>query len=257
MWGYIVSEEENTDTERIEAENEELRTENKDLRANNTRLILENFVLGVENEVLKSQNDEFKYWLKIRGGFEPEKHGTLFLTPEDENVKAKAKEVLDNNADGDLSWDDMKTIDRWVYDNIEYNYDTPLPYPNLTGGDAHEECWLFPMETLEYGRGDCEDHALLALSMFYAEEEVGWAYAATVTFEDESRHMVIVLNVAEDKMSIFDPTNQWDNYSSALEPDKLEEYGEYCGKDVAKVDYIFNGNTYEEFDTLQEFYEYF
>jgi len=255
--GYIVSEEDNSELERIAMENDKLRAENANLTKNNSSLSWENFLLNLENGVVKLQKEEFEYWLSVRGGFEPEKHGHLFLTPEDENVETKMKEVLGDDADGDLSWDDMRTIDRWVYDNIEYNHDTPLAYPNWTGEEAHEECWLFPAETLEYERGDCEDHAFLALSMFYAEEKVGWAYAASVTFEDESRHMAIFLNVEGDKLSILDPTASWDNHYSDTESDKLEEYGNHYGKDVSKVDYIFNQNTYKEFDTLQEFYDDF
>jgi len=256
-------EEKNTVTEELSTENEELKSENENLTEKNIELGIENLVLILNNSVqnsknanLEKENAEFKAWLNARGALNREKYGHWFLTPDDEDVKSTMKEILGNDADGALSWDDRRKLDRWVYDNIEYNHDTPLAYPDWTGEDARKECWLFPNETLKYRRGDCEDHALLALSMFYAEE-VTAAWAASVTFEDNSRHMVIFINVVDDQMSILDPTNSWENYFSGSEPDKLEQYGDHWGMDVIEVNYIFNQSTFKSFATLQEFYDYF
>ena len=50
---------------------------------------------------------------------------------------------------------DIGELMRWVDENVEAT-------PDYTG-----EYWQSPQETLERGKGDCEDHAVLLLWLFY------------------------------------------------------------------------------------------
>ena len=186
----------------------------------------------------------------------------LFITPDDSSVISKTRNILGHYSDGDLSWDDMKDINNWVGNNINYNHDTFI--------GQRRNCYQYPSETLDLGWGDCEDHAVLMVSLCKVEESVNWMYCAIIKFvknNEDYYHACVFVNVADDKLFIFDPTDKpswyefwtdvWHSSSSKLEPDALNEYRLELGASLIQVLKIFNDNMYHNFDSNQEFYDFF
>ena len=50
----------------------------------------------------------------------------------------------------------VQNIQKWVVNNVDYIGDANL---------GHSEYWLYPIETIEMGTGDCEDGAILIASL--------------------------------------------------------------------------------------------
>jgi len=186
----------------------------------------------------------------------------LFITPNDVIVKQKTQSILGTDYDGVLSWDDMKKINNWVGNNINYNHDTFI--------GQIRNCYQYPSETLDLGWGDCEDHAVLMISLCKAEENVNWIHCAIIKFVKNGEnlyHACVFVNVADDKLFIFDPTDKpnwyefwtdiWHSSSAKSEPDALNEYRLELGASSIQVLQIFNENWYHTFDNNQEFYNYF
>ena len=181
-----------------------------------------------------------------------------FVTPDDPDVIAKTRSVLGHYSDGDLSWDDKIKINDWVYNNIEYNYDTFI--------GTRRNCFFYPRETLEQGYGDCEDQAVLMASMCKAEEDVSWVYCASVSYiKDGERvgHVFVINNIENDQMYIFDQTHSrvwgggWHSSTSMSEPEAISEYESAFGYSSLEIEKIFNDNMYRYFSSNQEFYDYF
>ena len=181
----------------------------------------------------------------------------LFVTPDDYSVISKTRNVLGSDYDGDLTWDDMRTINDWVEGNIKYNYDTYIGY--------RRNCYQYPSETLDIMRGDCEDHSVLMVSMCKAEEDVGWIWCASVNFYQGGKwqsHVCVFVAVADDKLYIFEPTGSgatggWHSSYAKSEYDALEEYRQYWSASSMEVSKIFSDKAYFTFNTNQQFFDFF
>lgn len=77
-----------------------------------------------------------------------------FIHADDSILK---KVVQDNNLDTGSLDEIAYNCMRWVQENINYTSDPQL--------SAHSEEWLFPTETLQLGKGDCEDGSNLIISL--------------------------------------------------------------------------------------------
>jgi len=223
--------------EQLKREKEDLRREIDDLEA--------------QNRYLKNENSEWWYIYRLRAGEYPYD----LVTPEDPAIVSKSFEILGTDADGDLTWGDMYKINDWVSTNIDYSRDPYIYNPDNYG---EWDYWQTPKETLKRGEGDCDDHANLALSLMLAEENVGWLWGARVIFDGESGHVGIFVNVVDDQMFVFDPTWGWQSSRSQSEPLALDEWANRGGhSSVTKVRELYSDTESHEFDTLQEFYDWF
>ena len=188
-----------------------------------------------------------------------------FITPDDDSVKTRAASILGGGFDGSLSTGDIDKINDWVYDHIDYNHDVYVGEKGKIG----KECWQYPSETLNLGYGDCEDQALLVISMCLAEEKVGWLYCAEVEFtkgSEKINHVCIFINVQDDKMAIVDPTLKnddwlnpggWISTEARYEPSALDDYRKAMGADSIRVKSVFNMNIYKSFSNNEAFYNWF
>jgi len=204
-------------------------------------------------------DDEYKYYKnQIEFRYGDGDDCKQFVTPNDPDVISKTMSVLGHPSDGDLSWDDKIKINDWVYNNIEYNYDTFI--------GTRRNCFFYPSETLDLGYGDCEDQAVLMASMCKAEEDVSWVYCASVSYiKDGERvsHVFVINNIVDDQMYIFDQTHHrtwgggWHSSSSMSEPEAISEYESAFGYSSLRINKIFNEDMYLSFSSNQEFYDYF
>jgi len=178
-----------------------------------------------------------------------------FITPEEPKVVSAKNNII--SSDNNLSWEDMNTINEWVYNNVKYNNDTFIDYNT---GSFFEEFWEYPNETLQNGFGDCEEHANLMVSLSKAEEDVGYlwcAYVTLVTGSVEEGHICVFVNVDGDRMYIYDPTWNWHSGSSESEQSSLNQYITENGFDEIIVNAIYDEQNYYSFANNQEFFDFF
>ena len=207
--------------------------------------------LKSDYNLLKSQYDSLINNINRRMGLQ--QYAQQFITPDDSKVKAKVKEILGNDYNGKLTWGDMNKIYNWVHNNIKYNYDMDK---SASKGNVWGECWLYPSETLEKKRGDCEDQSLLFISLCLAEEKVGWIFCAELEVDGKG-HMVIFINVENDMMNIYDPTNGYKSPYSMPEDQAISSYKSATGYSTVKVRTVFNHKYYKTFSSNDAFYSWF
>jgi predicted transglutaminase-like cysteine proteinase len=202
-------------------------------------------------QALEEENAEWRYIYEMRAG----EHPSALVTPDDPVVVSKSAEILDANADGELTWSDIYSINNWVFYNIHYSYDPHLTNPD---GYGQRDYWQKPAETLDRGEGDCDDQANLALSLMLAEENVEWLYGASVLFGGGYAHIGIFADISADRLFILDPTWGWASTNNQGESLALQEYadrGDY--EDVTLIMEVYWATGSEEFYTLEEFYDWF
>jgi len=85
----------------------------------------------------------------------------LFITPRDANIVSLKNQIVSNKFPLTPNWIALRD---WVANSITYKYDS----------DVHgvEEYWQLPKETLQLRTGDCEDYAILLVSLLRAD---GWS----------------------------------------------------------------------------------
>lgn len=85
----------------------------------------------------------------------PISYAMLFITPNDPIVKLKEDQITSN-------WliPDLIELREWVASNIKYKYDIEVHGAN--------DYWQLPRETIILGTGDCEDFAILLVSLLRA-----------------------------------------------------------------------------------------
>jgi transglutaminase-like putative cysteine protease len=90
---------------------------------------------------------------------------TLFITPKDLSVISLKDSIMKNKLPGISAWVALRD---WVGKNIKYEHDS------LIHGVA--DYWQFAKETISSRTGDCEDHAILLVSLLrasgYSQDEV-------------------------------------------------------------------------------------
>ncbi len=221
--------------------------------------------LEEEYESLDKSWEDYVGWYRIRTGLGED--AKRMITPHDPTVSSKSAQILGYSANGQLTWADMNSLHSWVATNIAYNYDTAVWNP-YSGTDRFDY-WQSPNRTIGERRGDCEDKANLLLSLFLAEQDVGYAYVAVVEFSDGTGHAVVFINVEGDQMFIYDPTWNtawlwglltspgWTSDGSGSEPAKIAEYEAKAGRSIKLIHAVFNDKTYKSFSTMQEFYDWF
>jgi len=221
------------------------------LQLNYTSLDLKYKTLQTDYNSIKTLYDSIVNNINKRAGLP--QYTKQFITPDNSKIKAKTKEILGSNYNGKLTWDDMDKIYNWVHNNIKYNYDVDK---SASKGNVWGECWLYPSETLEKKRGDCEDQALLFVSLCLAEEKVGWIFCAELNVGGDG-HMAVFINVANDMMNIYDPTNGYKSPYSMSESEAINHYKSVMGYSYVKVKAVFNQQYYKTFSNNQEFYDWF
>jgi hypothetical protein len=148
----------------------------------------------------------------------------------------------------------MRAICQWVGVNIVYNYDT------FNGDTQHS--YQYPTETLTLKRGDCEDHAVLMVSMCKAEKSSLAMWCAEVSYikntGETAYHVLVFVRVTGNKLYIFEPTssNGWHSSESMSGSLAIQEYEQWKDCSQFTVHKIFDENSYKEFNSNQEFFNW-
>jgi len=134
-----------------------------------------------------------------------------FVTPADPSVGSLLVDIVGGPGDSktvSAQWLDIMRVYDWVDYNISYSQDSPYPhlYAEPEGHlHYHWDCFNFPNETISSRRGDCEDHALLLLSLLlnYNYTEQYWCIRYR---SDTSDHMAVAISVPGGDLAILDPS---------------------------------------------------
>ena len=237
--------------ENLDSQYTSLQQKYSDLKIKYDTLDLQHKTLQMDYDSMKNLYDSLMENINKRKGLQ--QYAKQFITPDDSKVKSKVKEILGSKYNGKLTWDDMDKIYNWIHNNIKYNWDTAN---SASKGNVWGECWLYPSETLSKKRGDCEDQALLFVSLCLAEEKVGWIFCAALDTGGDG-HMVVFINVEGDKMNIYDPTNGYRSPYSMSESNAISSYKLAVGYSSVRVKAVFNQQIYKSFSSNQEFYNWF
>ena len=87
--------------------------------------------------------------------------GKLYVIPEEESIVALKNQIIKDKLALTPNWMALRD---WVGNNIEYTSDSLTHQQN--------EYWQLPTETMQSGRGDCEDFSILLCSLLRAD---GWS----------------------------------------------------------------------------------
>ncbi len=143
-----------------------------------------------------------------------------FVTPGDSSVISRVHSLVTAFTTWNKAWQDFYTMYNWVYQNIYYSYDSPEPVlPSNLNTSAitwRSDYWRYPTETLGKMTGDCEDQALLLVSMIRAYEGTTYnTWVVEVTFNDGSAHMAVMMDIAGGGLVILDPAGGFYTHSTA------------------------------------------
>jgi hypothetical protein len=190
-----------------------------------------------------------------------------FVTPQDLGVVEKMLEATGGYSDpGSFNefWEDALGLYGWVTANIVYGSDSPYPY--LYSDPSYPVRWLehsarYPNETLSDGTGDCEDQALLLLSMLTAHDDLYTKWCISLKWEGGG-HMAVALPVTGGRLAILDPANEYysgTGLSFASQPveEALESWISRWYDPTVYVNSIFDETSFSEFESTEEFIEWF
>jgi peptidoglycan hydrolase CwlO-like protein len=193
-----------------------------------------------------------------------------FVTPVDPQVSSLVKSLVTTFSSSNVlkTWQDMYALYNWVYQHIWYSYDSPEPVlpSNLSlGGNItwRADYWRFPYETIRDSSGDCEDQALLLLSMIRCYENSFYgSFVVEVSFNDNSAHMAVILPTVGGGLSILDPAGSFYTHattgvlSSKAVSTALSEWSNHWatgGEYGLQVYDVFNESTYKTFSNNADF----
>lgn len=135
--------------------------------------------------------------------------GQPLITPSDPQVISLVRNITGkaNVTDSTQNWDDIKAMYDWVKNNVKYAADGW--YPVLAGLPAEgfvmqDQMVQFSNETINLKKGDCDDIAVLLVSMIRAYNPKFTAEGIWIT-SNASGHIAVQIPVYGNKVVILDP----------------------------------------------------
>jgi len=195
-----------------------------------------------EREIRIEANSNFCYaedFCLLQSSFDE----TYLITPNDPIVLSTLNDILSEKEWWDIR-SDWEVIREWVGDQISYIWDAEY-VENPRGcpvGDNHlgSDYWQFPRETLQKRGGDCEDQAILLVSLLraygYTTEEI---YAVYGQVENEGHVWVCF------KLFDLDFWEQW-VYLEPTTDGILSGFGDILEHGLNELFKLFGYSHYEE-----------
>lgn len=193
-----------------------------------------------------------------------------FVTPNDPAVQATASAAAYGNVNP-VGEEELEMcimmLYSWVSVNVRVRADSPYPMlPRQPGPPSFtSEVWQFPNETISLRAGDCEDAAVLLLSMvrFCAPR----LYAACIVAEgSKSGHMAVLVADRSGRAAILDPALYYYSRDAAGRLKLKDFVGEVLKwlelvkprvGEGARITLIFNERDLAAFKSTEQFVGYF
>ena len=216
-----------------------------------------------ENSQMLNQYASLKGQVNVRLGDTPEDRQS-FINPSNSLVSEKVLEVTGGYS-GDVNdyWKDCERLYSWVVSNISYSYDSYMPIlpESISGGLIWQhDCWRMPEETIEDKTGDCEDMALLLISMLRSYNEGEYRIWVLVIRSGELGHVAVAFPVQGGRLTILDPagnyyTGQYGSLQSESVSIAVNNWLSHWQKEMpgAEIVGVFSEDVYEEFSSTDEF----
>ena len=194
----------------------------------------------------------------------------FFITPDDPEISAKVQEIAGGYSTEEL-WNGYIKLFRWVMRNIEYSLDSPAPLlPESLDGtlEWRRDFWRTPVETIEDGRGDCEDVSLLLTSMFlnYNQRKFPvWIIGVRNYGSNPKAHVAVAIPVTDNQLTILDIASHYythftdlGGYGTQALPLALNHWLAHLDKEISGVQvYVaFSEDFYREFSGNEEFVDW-
>jgi hypothetical protein len=196
---------------------------------------------------------------------------TLFITPDEPEISQLVQEVAGDFSAEDF-WKDYIKLYRWVVINIDYTLDSSLPLlPESLDTPVSElywegDFWRLPVETLDNGRGDCEDMATLLVSMmlnYNQRRHPVWILGAITDNPRPKAHVAVAIPLQGAHLAIFDlsgryytPFEEVGGFGSQFFPQALEHWFKHLERTEmmdARIYLAFSEDFYREFQGNEEF----
>lgn len=244
----------------------QLSTTEKQLKETETRLVTTENLLETakdEQKQMLSDYSSLSAQIYLRQGEDEDTRE--FITPKNEMVSAKVTEIAGSySEDVNELWRDYDRLYKWVVNNIEYSSDSHTPIlPPTIGGRLiwTKDFWRMPEETIEDEAGDCEDMAVLLVSLMLSYNNQGYAVWAIGISNEDSGHLAVAFPVAGNRLAILDPAG---NYYTGSQQGWLQSYdinravNDWLSRwkqkiPGAKISCIFSNDFYREFADTEEF----
>ena len=256
--------------EEILDENAKLELAYTDIVDENERLEYSLAVLQHDHEDLLEDFGEYvDQFTQIRGEINSRVgiDGNLsrFVTPQDPAVVGWILAITGGYEDPnstDEIWEDYEVLYRWVTSRIREELDSPYPY--IYADSSRQIRWVkhsvrYPNETLADLAGDCEDQAILLLSMMTAYSDRPEKWSISIDWEGGG-HVAVAYPSGDGGLVILDPTRDYraDSLVSG-EPASvaLEEWISRFSHDDAYVNSVYDGEMYLEFKSTADFLAWF
>ncbi len=191
-----------------------------------------------------------------------------FITPDNSAVSAQVQEITGGySEDVNEYWGDCERLYRWVVNNISYSYDSYMPFlPENISGELiwRASCWRMPEETLRDKTGDCEDMAVLLVSMLRSYNEPKyrvWVLIIHSSVPEVSSHAAVAFPVAGGHLTILDPAgNYYTGYpygtlQSEIASVAVNQWLSHWAREMpgAEIVEAFSDDFYQQFSSTDEF----
>jgi hypothetical protein len=248
---------------KIEQENTEIVDENERLEYSLTDLQRDHEQLSEELEEYVDLFNQIRGEINSRVGIDGNLSG--FVTPQDPAVVGQMLSITGGHDDPnslDELWGDYESMYRWVTSRISEELDSPYPY--IYADSSQQIRWVkhsvrYPNETLLDRYGDCEDQAILLLSMMTAYSDQVEKWCISIDWEGGG-HVAVAYLSGNGGLVILDPTREYRSDSLALgEPASvaLGEWMEIFSHEDAYVDTVYDGEMYLEFGSTADLITWF
>lgn len=190
-----------------------------------------------------------------------------FVTPHDNAVIDAMLDITAGHEDPDSLdeyWEDIWTLYDWITETISYGADSPYPY--LYSDPSYPVRWFehsvrYPNETLSDRTGDCEDQAILLLSLSIAHSEQNAKWCISLKWEGGG-HVGVAIPATGGEIAILDPAGGYFSgtgldFSSQPIEEAIEEWIDRLDSHDVQVNSVFNDKLFIEFTSTREFLDWF
>jgi len=222
-------------------------------------------IIEDDNALMLGQYASFKREIEYRAGvIKQDCQG--FITPNNNLVSEKAREITGGySEDTNERWRDYYRLYEWVVNNIHYSYDSNIPLlPESLTGELiwHKSYWRLPEETLIDKTGDCEDMAVLLVSLmrsYNQEKYTIWGIRISSGVPDASSHIGVALPVEGGRLTIVDPAGNYYTGSGSLSSESfsvaVNKWSVHLESKIPEgfISGVFTDDFYYEFNNTAEF----